>query len=138
MQKSAVMTLGNSLVKQGMNRSQALKTAWKMVKQGQFYTKAAGVSYGNRQEALERLTKYTADSIKINLVREDNEFDPQAVAIMVSVNDGKQYKLGYLARQIAALWYRLVEKNFLTATMTQITGGNTKNYGVNLNLQLIA
>ncbi|HMM22961.1 MAG TPA: HIRAN domain-containing protein [Selenomonadales bacterium] len=139
MLKSAVMTLGNSLYKQGMDRSQALKNAWRMVKQGHFYTKIAGVTYGTRQVALGRLKRYNLEEVKAYLVREPNWVDSNAVAVMISVNGSRQYKLGYLSKETAAVWYRLVERNCLDATMVKVTGGtDKKKYGANLALCLVA
>ncbi|ACV64366.1 hypothetical protein Dtox_3656 [Desulfofarcimen acetoxidans DSM 771] len=51
--KTTVMTIANRLhYTQGLSQSQALKAAWQMVKQGKFYTKVRGVTFGNRQKAL--------------------------------------------------------------------------------------
>lgn len=64
MLKSTVMTLANSLhYHKHLSRSQALKTAWRMVKQSEFYSKAVGVTYNNRQTALARLQRYSTDTI---------------------------------------------------------------------------
>ena len=78
--KTTVMTIANRLhYTQGMSRAQALKTTWQMVKQGKFYTKVRGVTFGIRQMTLARLRNYGPDGITIHLVRDlSNETDPHS------------------------------------------------------------
>lgn len=139
MQKSTVMTLANVLhYQKGLNRSQALKTAWKMVKQAEFNSKAVGVSFGQRQKALARLKQYRPESVSITLEREANAFDRNAVAVKVAVNGSKAFAVGYLSREAALLWAKLVEKNKAAAKQVHVTGGNGRNYGINFKLCLVA
>ena len=53
------MIIGNALhYRQGLDRSRAMRTAWAMLKQGTFYNKLAGVTFGLRQTAFLRLKRY--------------------------------------------------------------------------------
>ncbi|MEE1492871.1 MAG: hypothetical protein UGF45_12915, partial [Massilioclostridium sp.] len=79
---SKVMSIANKLVAQGYNRANAMIKAWALVKMPQVITKAAGVTYGKRQKALEHLAHYAPEQISIRLERErDNEFDRNAVVV---------------------------------------------------------
>ena len=66
---SRALTIANFLVKQGVSRSEAMRRAWRTVKQRVIHTKTAGVTHGNRQALLDRLTRYSADLISITLRR---------------------------------------------------------------------
>ena len=76
--KRTAMILANRLrAVEGIDRSLALKRAWAMVKQGSFYTKVAGVTYGDRQAVIRRLRQYGAN---VYFEREaGNEVDPNAI-----------------------------------------------------------
>lgn len=138
MLKSIAMTLSNTLIKQGLTRSQALKRAWRMVKQTEFYSKAVGVTCNNRQKALARLLQYSREQVNIMLEHEDNIHDSRAVAVKVSVTGSKPFTIGYLSREVAGLWYRLVDRQKVTAKFDNVTGGRGKRYGINFRLQLVA
>lgn len=140
MLKSIAMTLSNHLVKQGMSRPQALKTAWHMAKQGEFNSKAVGVTFGLRQTALMRLKRwYSLEQISVKLVYEsNNQHDKDAVAVKVSVNSGRVFTIGYLPRKAAQLWFRIVDRQKVAARLMQITGGNGKSLGINFKMQLVA
>ena len=93
--------------------------------QDQFYTKAAGVTFENRQAIVEQLVA----GQPLELVRErDNVHDENAIAVMA---DGEQ--IGYLKRNIA----RHLAPNFdqgisYEAMVVQVTGSAEKNWGVNI------
>lgn len=71
--KSTVMTLANMLhYRNSLPRPQALKRAWAMVKQGNFNSKAVGVTFGCRQTSLMRLKHYDTHVIAVELVHEPN------------------------------------------------------------------
>ena len=59
----------------------------------------SGVTFGNNQKALEHLTKYNSGKISVELVRENNEHDANAVAVTISVNNSKAYQIGFLPRK---------------------------------------
>jgi hypothetical protein len=101
--KSKVMTLGNKLAPRMGDRRAAFETAWRIVKAGGLELAVKGVSFGNRQEALRRLASYSPADVRTVLVPEpSNPADPQVVAVMVGVQNGKGlYRLGYVPRNLA-------------------------------------
>jgi len=62
--------------------------------------KVAGVTFNNRQKALERLTHYAPEEILTVLVPEpENEFDKNAIAVKVLVKGAeKSYCIGYVPK----------------------------------------
>jgi len=104
--KSKVMSLGNRLTsKMDGNKSAAFKQAWQIVKAGKIKLTVKGTSFGNRQEALKRLTTYAPNQIKVVFVPEENNpVDPAAVAVLVGIQNGRGlYRLGYVPRKMAAI-----------------------------------
>jgi len=104
--KNKVTGLGNRLVpRMGGDRVAAFVRAWQIVKAGGLELAVKGTSFGNRQEALKRLTAYSPEQIKAVLVPEpSNPADPAAVAVLVGVNGGKSlFRLGYVPRNMAAV-----------------------------------
>lgn len=86
--KSKVCIIANRLIKQGVNRSEAFRRAWTIVKAAKIETKVSGVTFGSRQKALERLTHYETDKISIRLEREAaNEYDSNAIQVIATVTD---------------------------------------------------
>ena len=63
----------------------------------------AGVTFGRRQEAIEHLSQYSAENIRIVLKRErNNAYDRNAVAVIASVSGKGAYLIGYLPKTLAA------------------------------------
>lgn len=155
--KSKVMTIANHLVKQGMSRSAAMVQAWSVwrnmeiftystsdilrqtgVKLHRIDTKTAGVTHGNRQKLLARLSRYSPEDITIKLQHEqDNAADKNAVQVIAAVR-GKGYAImGYLNRQLAAAIAPLLDKGKAVASSFRaITGGAEYylNYGLNISI----
>ena len=69
---SKVMTIANRLVKQGYNRANAVSKARTLVKMPQLLTKVSGVTFGKRQTAIEYLTHYRPQDVRISLCRDKN------------------------------------------------------------------
>ena len=123
--KRIATTLGNTLVGKGLSRSAAFVQAWGMAK-ARHSSRVVGVTVGNRQEALRRLALYGRDSIRVALVREaGNPADRNAVAVIVEVAGSRGYKMGYIARESAAILARALDKvgGKISATVEDITGG---------------
>jgi hypothetical protein len=122
--KSKVCTIANRLVSTGITRSEAFRRAWVIVKAATVTAKITGVTVGRRQEALERLTQYDADRINITLEREaGNEYDANAVAVVVTVTDKGSYHIGYLPRVLAAAVAPLIDAGkAVRATFDSIRG----------------
>ena len=97
--KSKVMSLGNRLApKMDSDRTAAFIKAWAIVKAGGLELAVRGVSFGNRQEALRRLNRYSPHRVITFLMPEkDNPADRNAIAVMCGVSYGRgYYKLGYI------------------------------------------
>lgn len=94
-----------------------------------FYTKVAGVTYDNRQTAVSALTP--GDGLV--LTREPgNPHDPHAIA--VSTAAGAQ--VGYLSARLAARLAPSVDTGTrYAATVTQVTGGGERSYGLNVYIR---
>ncbi|MDR1250618.1 MAG: hypothetical protein LBK62_00470, partial [Treponema sp.] len=99
MNKSAVCRIANR-ISRDVSRHDAFVQAWAIVKAGGLELAVRGVSFGNRQEALKRLTRYAPEQVRAVLVPEPgNQADPGAVAVMVGVNGGRGlYRIGYVPR----------------------------------------
>ena len=137
--RKAVVTLANQINKKIKNLSAAFKKAWAVIKGKVISTKVSGVSFGNTQKALQRLTRYNPQSVKTELVREsENQYDANAIAINVSVNNSRAYKIGYIGRELALYLSKLIDKGItLTAQFKGVTGGVNpyNNYGALIELK---
>ena len=136
--KSKVMTIANHLVKQGMSRSAAMVRAWVTVKLRRIETKTAGVTHGNRQKLLARLSRYAPEDITIQLQRESgNTYDSNAVQIIAAVSGKGSAVMGYLNRQLAAAIAPLLDKGKeIRSTFKAITGGADYRLAYGLNVEL--
>lgn len=136
--KSKVMTIANNLVKQGMTRRAAMIQAWITVKLRSIVTRAAGVTYGNRQKLLSRLARYTAEQITITLCHEQgNRFDRNAVQVIAGVKGKGSAVIGYLNRQLAAVVAPLIDKGkSVVSSFRAVTGGAEQllTYGLNISI----
>lgn len=138
--RSAVMTISNALVKQGMNRSAAMVRAWITVKLRTIHTKASGVTFGRRQGLLDRLSRYSSEDITIKLERESgNAYDRNAVQIVAAVKGKGSAVMGYIGRELARVIAPLLDKGkTVKAAFEEITGGHEYglNYGLNVAISL--
>ena len=100
--KSKVMSLGNRLAPR-MGRHEAFVRAWAIVKAGGLELAVKGTSFGNRQEALRRLSAYAPDQVRAFVVPEpENAADRKAARVMVGVQNRRGlYCLGYLPAEYA-------------------------------------
>ena len=100
---SKAMTIANRLVGQGYSRPAAMIKAWMIVKLARVETKVVGVTFGRRQEAIERLTHYAPQRVTISLKRDSqNPHDVNAIAVVATVSGKGSYIMGYVPRMIAA------------------------------------
>lgn len=138
--KSKVMTIANALVKQGANRSAAMVQAWITVKLHSIETKTAGVTHGNRQKLLARLSRYSPKDITITLNRESgNIYDSNAVQVVAAVRGKGSAVIGYLNRQLAAAIAPLLDKGKeIHSAFKAITGGADYRlaYGLNISISV--
>ncbi len=134
---SKIMTIANALVKQGISRSSAMVRAWATVKLRNIQTKAAGVTFDNRQMLLYRLSRYSSEDITLTLNREtENQYDKNAVQIIASVKGKGSAVMGYINKALAQTIAPLLDKGkAIKALFTGITGGN--EYGLSYGLNMI-
>ena len=101
-------------------------------------TRAAGVTYGNRQKLLSRLARYTAEQITITLCHEQgNRFDRNAVQVIAGVKGKGSAVIGYLNRQLAAVVAPLIDKGkSVVSSFRAVTGGAEQllTYGLNISI----
>lgn len=135
---SKVMTIANSLVKQGYNRAFAMVKAWALVKLQSVPTKVSGVTYGKRQTALEHLTRYAPQAVRISLYRDKaNAADHNAVAVIASVQGKGAYTIGYLPKALASFIAPLMDGGKAVYSRLQaICGGQALylNYGMRIEV----
>ena len=136
---SKVMTIANRLVSQGYNRANAMIKTWVLLKMPLVETKVAGVTYGKRQKAIEHLSRYAAEDVSIQLVRErDNEFDSNAVAVYATVSGKGSYCMGYLPRALAAFVAPLMDAGKAVQSIYRETKGLYQpymNYGLTIEIK---
>lgn len=98
--KSMIFSMANSLTKT-LDRKSAFQEAWRIAKSGGLKIPVAGITFGNRQEALVRLNRYDPKDIHTVLVPEpENPHDKDAIAVKVGVQNGKGlFTIGYIPRK---------------------------------------
>jgi hypothetical protein len=132
------MTIANRLVAQGYNRANAMVKAWALVKLPAVATKVAGVTFGNRQKAVQHLAQYAPEMVSIRLEREQgNEYDKNAVAVYAAVEGRGAYHMGYLPKALAALIAPLLDAGkAVSALFKEVRGGYEPymNYGMALEV----
>lgn len=137
--RSVICRVANNLRKQGYTLSAAFKAAWRLAKSNAA-VKVAGVSKYNRQTALDHLRSYAAECVQITLQREtQNTYDTNAIAVLVSVNGSKAYKIGYIPAAVVAILSGVVDKvTEIRASLQAITGGYYADMmsGLRLNLSI--
>lgn len=137
---SKVMTIANRLVKQGYSRANAMVKAWVLVKLPNICTKVAGVTYGKRQQAIEHLTHYRPENIRISLYRDKaNAYDRNAVAVIATVKGKGSYTMGYLPKALAAFIAPLMDAGrTITSRLAGIRGTNEPylNYGLGIEVRI--
>jgi len=139
--KSKVMTIANRLVAQGWGRAAAMIRAWAMVKLlPRLETKVAGVTYGNRQQAIEHLTRYAPEAVSIRLKREaDNAADRNAVAVWAAVEGKGSYHMGYIPRALAAFIAPLLDAGKAVGAMfREVRGGYKPWMNLGMVVEVIA
>lgn len=139
-QHSKVMTIANRLVKQGYNRANAMVKAWVLVKLPNICTKVAGVTYGKRQQAIEHLTHYRPENIRISLYRDNaNAYDRNAIAVIATVKGKGSYTMGYLPKALSAFIAPLMDAGrTITSRLASIRGTNEPylNYGLGIEVRI--
>ena len=137
--RSVICKVANNLRKKGYTLSAAFRAAWRLAK-SKAAVKVAGVSKGSRQTAIDHLRSHSAESVQITLQRENlNAYDSNAIAVLVSVNGSKAYKMGYIPAAVAALLSEVIDNiTEIKASLQTITGGFYADMmsGLRLNLSI--
>ncbi len=139
--KRRICTIANRLKKMGLTLSAAFKKAWALIKGKVINTRVAGVTKGNRQKALHRIsTAYRPEQVSVTLERDKaNLYDNNAVNVLVSVNGSDNYNMGCMPRNLAYVVSALMDKGIrLTAAFKEVRGRYAQymNYGAVITLQL--
>ena len=121
-----VMIIANRVYGIIHNRRQAMLQAWVLVKLPKVETRAAGVTYGNRQKLLERLSAYPPEDVTLTLRREpDNLHDPNAILIVARVRGKGSAAVGYVPRGLARCLAPILDAGRAVQVLFQgIVGGN--------------
>jgi len=124
--RKAVASLANKINGKIKNLSAAFKKAWAVIKGAAVPSKVAGVSFGNIQAALRRLTRYSPEAVSVELERDrDNAHDANAIAVAVSVNSSRAYRIGFLPRELAQYMAKIMDSGMrLAAAFKGVTGGS--------------
>ncbi|MBX6395796.1 MAG: HIRAN domain-containing protein, partial [Alicyclobacillaceae bacterium] len=94
------------------------------------------VTFGRRQEAIERLLRYDVRRVVFTLRREANRFDQNAVAVDVTVIGKGTVQIGYLPRTVAQLLAHAIDKGCCPVVYDwQVIGEQT--HGLRLSLSLV-
>lgn len=137
---SKVMAIANRLVKQGYNRANAMVKAWELVKMPRLLTKVSGVTFGKRQQAIEHLTHYRPQDVRISLYRDkSNVADKNAVAVIAAVHGKGAYTMGYLPKALAAFIAPLIDSGkAVYSVLTAIKGHYQPymNYGMEIEVKI--
>ena len=135
-----VATTANRLKKLGYTLSNAFRKAWALIKGENITSKVSGTTKGNRQKALEHLTRYNPQAVAVRLEREPtNLYDRYAIKVIVSVNNSADYTLGYIPSNIAYIVSAIMDKGIdIKATFKAVRGKYTAymNYGAVIDLQI--
>ena len=137
--RSVICKVAKKKKKKGYTLSQAFRAAWRLAK-SKAAVKVAGVSKGNRQVAIDHLRSYAAECVQVTLQRESrNTYDSNAIAVLVSVNGSKAYKMGYIPAAVAAILSEVIDTvTEIRASLQAITGGFYEDMmsGLRLNLAI--
>lgn len=123
--RKAVCIMANELKKAGYSLSQAFKTAWKRVKFS-MTIRAAGTTFGNRQERLGFLKQFNPGDLSVTLEREpDNKYDNNAIQIVVHIHSlSRRTVIGYVPKELAQELAKVIDMGIqVKASLMQVIGG---------------
>lgn len=130
------MLLAHSLRKaKGWTMSVALRWAWKMVR-SEMVTHVAGVTFGRRQEAIERLLRYSVRRVVFTLRHAPGAADENAVAVDVTVIGKGTAQVGFLPRTVAAFIAPLLQRGLSPVVQDWHVIGETV-HGLRLHMALV-
>ena len=135
--RSIICKVANQLHKSGYTLSQSFRLAWRLAK-GKASVKVAGVTKGNRQQAIEHLKRYSLDMVSFILKREPtNKYDCNAISVYARVGNGNLFQMGYIPAVVSKLLSGVIDNiTTIKANIKAITGGYYRDMvqGLQLNL----
>ena len=123
--RKAVCIMANELKKAGYSLSQAFKTAWKRV-EFSMIIRAAGTTFGNRQERLSFLKQFNPGDLSVTLEREpENKYDNNAIQIVVHIHSlSRRTVIGYVPKELAQELAKVIDMGIqVKASLMQVIGG---------------
>lgn len=123
--RKSVCAMANQLRKAGYSLSEAFRKAWQRVKLS-MTIRAAGVTFGNRQERLAFLRQFRQEDLTVTLEREkENKFDCNAIQIVVHIKPiRRRTAIGYVPKGLARELSKVLDMGIqATASLVQIIGG---------------
>lgn len=123
--RKAVCVMANELKKAGYSLSDAFKKAWKRVKLS-MTIRAAGTTFGNRQERLQFLKQFPQEDLIVTLEREpNNQYDKNAIRIVVHILSlAKKTVIGYIPKGLTNELAKVLDMGIpVKASLMQIIGG---------------
>ena len=122
--RSIICKVANQLHKSGYTLSQSFRLAWRLAK-GKASVKVAGVTKGNRQQAIEHIKRYRLDMVSFKIKGESNNInDSNAISVYAKVGNSKMYKMGYISAVVSNLLCGVIDNiTSIKATLQAITGG---------------
>lgn len=103
------------------------------------FSKLRGVTFGNFQEILRRLSGYRASDIRLTFQREpDNPYDPNAILVVATVRNKGMAGVGYLSREISSwLAPQLDSGREVVVMLDCITGVKREGGFLGMNLEYV-
>lgn len=123
--RKAVCAMANQLRKAGYSLAEAFKKAWSRVKLS-MTIRAAGVTFGNRQERLQFLKQFKPEDLTVTLERKmESKFDSNAIQIVVHIKSiRRRTVIGYVPKGLARELSKVIDMGIqVKASMMQIVGG---------------
>lgn len=135
--RSIICKVANQLHKSGYTLSQSFRLAWRLAK-GKASVKVAGVTKGNRQQAIEHLKRYSLDMVSFILKREPNNiYDSNAISVYARVGNGNLFQMGYIPAVVSKLLSGVIDNiTTIKANIKAITGGYYRDMVQGLQLSL--
>lgn len=104
-----------------------------------WHSKARGTTFGNRQDVLRRLTRYSPSDIGLYFEREpNNEFDANAIKIIAIVRNHGFALVGYVSKELASGLAPMLDEGHEAAVFFNgITGSDEGGYNFGLNFDFV-
>lgn len=123
--RKTVCAMANELKKAGYSLSEVFRKAWQRVKLS-MTIRAAGVTFGNRQERLQFLQQFKSDDLTVTLEREEeSKFDGNAIQIVVHIRPiSRKTVIGYVLKGLARELSKVIDMGIqINATLIRVIGG---------------